>query len=128
MAIPSDFVPYLISAYNDAVLCLANSPFVDVLHEAICVASPDAIVHEPISTEHIRNQIVKEECIKVGEKTTICVLTLKNGFEVIGKAGCINPENYNHEIGSQIARGRAVDQIWLVEGYLRQQQRFEAND
>lgn len=48
---------------------------------------------------------------------TICVLTLKNGFTIVGKSACASPENYDDEIGHRIAREDARRQIWALEGY-----------
>lgn len=49
---------------------------------------------------------------------TICVLVLKNGFTVTGKSACAFPENYNREIGEQIARNNAVEEIWPLLGFM----------
>jgi hypothetical protein len=48
---------------------------------------------------------------------TICVLTLRNGFNVTGESACVDPANYNREIGDSIAYRNAFDKIWLLEGY-----------
>jgi hypothetical protein len=48
---------------------------------------------------------------------TICVLTLRNGFNVTGESACVDPTNYNREIGDSIAYRNAFDKIWLLEGY-----------
>lgn len=70
-----------------------------------------------LSEEDIEACIEKEEYIKVGRKTTLAVLTLKNGFEVIGSSACVDPDNYDGEIGATYARRRAIDKIWELEGY-----------
>lgn len=49
---------------------------------------------------------------------TLCVLTLENGFKVVGKAAPANPENYRQDIGETYARKDAIAQIWPLEGYL----------
>lgn len=49
---------------------------------------------------------------------TICVMTLKNGYTIVGKSACASPENYDPEIGGRIARDDARKQIWALEGYL----------
>lgn len=51
------------------------------------------------------------------ECLTICVLTLKNGFTVVGKSACASPENYDAVLGYKIAREDARKQIWALEGY-----------
>lgn len=52
------------------------------------------------------------------ECTTLCLITMSNGFLVIGKSACVSPENYNRELGCEIAYKDAFDQIWALEGYL----------
>lgn len=58
---------------------------------------------------------------------TFCVLVLKNGFTVTGESACASPENFNAEIGRDIARKNAVDKIWPLMGYALRQQLHEKN-
>lgn len=74
-------------------------------------------------TEEQINLIIsnsKVEAIKMGKKTTVVHLTLPSGFEVVETAACVDPDDYNQEIGEQIAMKRIVDKVWLLEGYLLQ--------
>ena len=48
---------------------------------------------------------------------TFCVLVLRNGFTVTGESACASPENFNAEIGRQIARDNAVAKVWPLMGY-----------
>ena len=48
---------------------------------------------------------------------TFCVLVMRNGFTVVGKSACASPENFNAEIGKQIAREEAIDEAWPLLGY-----------
>jgi len=48
---------------------------------------------------------------------TFCVLVLRNGFTVTGESACASPENYDAEIGRNIARQNAVQKIWPLMGY-----------
>jgi hypothetical protein len=58
---------------------------------------------------------------------TFCVLVLKNGFTVTGESACASPENFDAEIGRNIARQNAVQKIWPLMGYqLRDQIHAEA--
>jgi hypothetical protein len=52
------------------------------------------------------------------DNTTICALTLANGFTIVGKSACASPENYNEKLGQQIAYENAFEQIWALEAYL----------
>ena len=48
---------------------------------------------------------------------TFCVLILRNGFTVTGESACASPENFDAEIGRQIARENAVNKVWPLMGY-----------
>lgn len=48
---------------------------------------------------------------------TFCVLVLHNGFTVTGESACASPENFNAEIGRQIARAHAINKLWPLLGY-----------
>ena len=54
-------------------------------------------------------------------KTTICNLYLENGFTVCGESACVDPANFDKEIGEKIAYENARDKLWLLEGYLLQE-------
>lgn len=49
---------------------------------------------------------------------TICCLTLMNGFNTIGESASVSSENFDAEIGKQVAYENARDKIWQLEGYL----------
>lgn len=71
-----------------------------------------------ITEEKIDAVIISEEFASIGKKTTVCCLTLVNGFEIIGVSACVDPKNFDLEKGKYWARKEAVDQIWKLEGYL----------
>ena len=56
-----------------------------------------------------------------GSCLTVCCLTLQNGFTVTGESACASPANFNAELGQKIAREKARDKIWPLEGYLLRQ-------
>jgi len=45
--------------------------------------------------------------IHVGETVTHCRIVLNNGFSVSGESACVNPENYNQQIGEKIVDDNA---------------------
>jgi hypothetical protein len=53
-----------------------------------------------------------------GTTVTVCALTLCNGFVVIGHSASASKENFDEAIGCRIARERARNEIWALEGYL----------
>ena len=79
-----------------------------------------------ITLEQVENTIESEQYhVFEGTTFTVCLLTLKNGFNVTGESACASPENFNAELGRKIARGNAVQKIWALEGYLLKQKLFE---
>lgn len=48
---------------------------------------------------------------------TFCVLVLRNGFTVTGESACASPENFDAEIGRNIARENAINKVWPLMGY-----------
>lgn len=70
----------------------------------------------------IQVAIVSEKIYDLGVKTTAVVLTLKNGFEVVGTSACVDPANYSQSVGAEYARKRAIDKVWELEGYKLQGQ------
>lgn len=63
-------------------------------------------------------QIVGEQYHVFPDTTmTVCLLTLKNGFNVTGESAAASPENFDEQIGRDIARRNARDKIWSLEGY-----------
>ncbi len=61
-----------------------------------------------------------------GSCLTVCCLTLKNGFTVTGESACASPENFDAEIGAKVAREKARNKIWELEGYLLKQRLSES--
>lgn len=57
---------------------------------------------------------------------TVCILTLRNGFTVVGiNEGPVSPQNFDAELGRRYARENAMAKIWLLEGYLLRQRLHE---
>lgn len=57
---------------------------------------------------------------------THCTITLPCGFQVTGESACIDPDNFNEELGQEIARKKAVNALWPLEGYLLANDRYRA--
>lgn len=67
----------------------------------------------------IDEQIVSEAFhVFPGTTLTVCALTLRNGFQVVGESAAASPANFDAEIGRKIARDNARNKIWALEGYL----------
>ncbi len=49
---------------------------------------------------------------------TVAIVTMENGFVVIGKSAPADPGNYDAMLGKTFAQEDAIRQIWQLEGYL----------
>ena len=72
-----------------------------------------------ITPDHI-DSLIKDADYHVFGKScmTVCCLTLRNGFNVVGESACASPENFDAAIGREIAFRNAREKIWALEGYL----------
>jgi hypothetical protein len=52
------------------------------------------------------------------------MITLENGYSVRGESACVDPTNFNKEIGENFAYEDAVRKIWPLEGYLLKEQMY----
>jgi hypothetical protein len=72
-----------------------------------------------LNPDHIDAQIASEAYhVFPGTTLTVCALTLRNGFQVVGESACASPSNFDEAIGRKIARDNARSKIWALEGYL----------
>ncbi|HDR4584737.1 TPA: hypothetical protein QC291_001567 [Bacillus cereus] len=50
-------------------------------------------------------------------KCTVVVAKLPNGFILTESSACVDPANYDVNIGIQCCKERIVNKIWELEGY-----------
>ena len=81
--------------------------------------------HEKVTKEGIEARIKGVDYSVLPNSTvTLCNITLDNGYSVRGEAACVDPGNFNMEIGQNIAYREAFNKIWPLEGYLLAERRF----
>lgn len=96
--------------------------------EVECAAIRQGLTAPRISTESIKDKIKQVEYyIFPNTTTTVCCITLENGFTVIGESACASKENFDKYIGESIAYTNAFDKIWNIEGYLLKEQLYKAS-
>ena len=85
-------------------------------------------LNAPRLTPDLIDSVIADKAFHVFGDTclTVCCLTLENGFTVTGESACASPENFNAEIGENIAFEQARNKIWMLEGYLLKQRLFDA--
>lgn len=100
---------------------MSNEP---ELKGASLAAAIDAQPHEKVTKDSIEAKIAKIDYMVLPDSTvTLCNITLKNGFSVRGESACVDPRNFNIEIGKGLAYKNAIDKIWPLEGYLLAERR-----
>lgn len=85
------------------------------LDEAKQIVSEKA--HRKVTEKSIKARI-KQVSYIYDETTTICMITMKNGFKVIGHSTPADPRNYDAAVGRRYAYDNAFRQLWQLEGYL----------
>lgn len=57
-------------------------------------------------------------------RTTLCILTLENGYTIKGLSACVDPAEFDLNLGRKYAFEDAINQIWPLEGYLLAEKMF----
>lgn len=71
-----------------------------------------------VTPEDVQAEITAETyTVLPSGRTTICELTLTNGFTVRGESSVVHIENFNAEIGRKVARLDATEKIWQLLGF-----------
>ncbi len=60
-----------------------------------------------------------------GTTTTICAIKMVNGFTVLGQSACVNPADFDQELGESLAHDDAREKLWPLEGYLAAERRYQ---
>lgn len=75
---------------------------------------------ERVTLQSIKDRTKSVEFIhpETAPHMTIAVVTMANGFFVIGQSTPADPDNFDEKLGKQFAIEDAYRQIWPLEGYL----------
>ena len=80
-----------------------------------------------LTTEYLNSLVDNVEYVHQGW-LTICTITLKNGFQLVGTSACVSKDNYNVQIGRNIAYENAFAKLWELEGYALKQRIYESQN
>jgi hypothetical protein len=70
-------------------------------------------------------KVVKTQYYVIPETTTtICQLSMENGYVVVGTSACVDPNKFNQALGEKYSYENAIDKLWPLEGYLLAQELF----
>jgi hypothetical protein len=59
------------------------------------------------------------------DKEVVVSYKLYNGFTIIGRGACVDPANFDLQIGRRVAREQAENKLWELEGYLLQNKLYQ---
>lgn len=79
-------------------------------------AEIDALLDAAVVEEHVFHG-----------KELVASYRLENGFTVTGRGACVDPANFDLEIGRRVAREDAANQLWKLEGYRKQLELYQAS-
>ena len=71
-----------------------------------------------VTRESIIARLADVNYTRLAATTTVCAITLDNGFTVIGTSACVNPADFDAQKGKDLAYDAAFDKLWELEGYL----------
>ena len=54
------------------------------------------------------------------DKCTIVACKLPNGFVIVESSSCVDPDNYDEDMGVDICMKNIENKLWELEGYLLQ--------
>jgi len=73
-----------------------------------------------IEENNVNDFIVGYDVQPWGDKTTVVHATLANGFIVSESSSCVDPENFNIDIGYLICKEKIQNAVWKMLGFLLQ--------
>lgn len=86
--------------------------------------SPSAV---RVTKHMIEQRIASTHYLVLPDTTvTICSITLDNGFSARGESACVDPKNFNADIGRTLAHKDAFDKLWAFFGFLICEMKFIA--
>jgi hypothetical protein len=69
-----------------------------------------------VTLESIKQKIAKVDYL-THRTLTLAVVTMHNGYMVVGKAAPADARNYDAEVGQRYSYEDAIKQLWGLEGY-----------
>jgi hypothetical protein len=84
---------------------------------------------QKVTKEDIEDIITGVEYLrpKSAPTLTLCVMSLENGFTVVGESACAHPAAFDEAVGKKLAYEDAFRKVWAFEGYLLRQRMFIRN-
>lgn len=100
---------------------------------AVSMAMASLIDTKKVTKDFLESEIDKVEYNRLGGTLTHCTVYTHDGFTFTGESACVDPEQFDEEIGKQIAYKVAFDKMYMPYGFwlhktLRHQNQAEDDD
>lgn len=90
----------------------------DILNEKDTLAKIETKTAPRVTPAMIEEKLAASDVKYVVSGTmTIFIITLPNGYNLVGESACVDPANFDEEIGRSIAYRNASQKLWPLEGY-----------
>lgn len=100
--------------------------------ETVAVADPGQSEQSParntVTAEEVADNmkdVIVRTLIDFGKPTTHVTVRMKNGFVLRESTTCVDPVNYNEEIGKEICLKKIEDKVWFLLGYALQEKLYQ---
>ena len=83
-----------------------------------------------VTKERIEEIMTKSNIVvdTVFGKCTVVSCRLPNGFVIVESSACVDPDNYDEDMGVEICLDRIENKIWELEGYRLQEELHRQNN
>jgi len=77
--------------------------------------------------ENMQDVIVRT-LMDFNKPTTYVTVRMKNGFTLRESTTCVDPANYDEEIGKEICLKKIEDKVWFLLGYALQEKLYQKDN
>lgn len=76
-----------------------------------------ALPERKLTKEFLEGEIERAEYNRMTSTITHCTIVTKSGFTFTGESACVDPNNYNKELGEKYAYENAFEKMWMPYGF-----------
>ena len=73
-----------------------------------------------VTQDDVDSFIVGIDSTQIGDKTTVVKATLANGFILVESSSCVDVNNFDMKVGTEICIEKIKDKVWFLLGFLLQ--------
>ena len=72
--------------------------------------------------------VICKTATEIDKPVTYVTVRMKNGFTLRESTTCVDPDNYDEEVGKQICLEKIEDKIWFLLGYALQDKVYKESN